>query len=222
MPQHDRNFKRKRLRSFFTIQEKKPQYSDTLEEIENQLINLGMTYLQMNLPVDSITPAFEDHIRSQIDNEINIKILRASEHDLETILHLYNLAWSSTHTPLSVMTLDALKEIYEFPETTFFLARYHGMAAGFIILDFEGDNKEFGIIAGLGVLPQYQKRKIGTLLGLKAWEFFKENGVFELRCEVYMENKGSYEFIKSLGFKEYGQKTYRLDDFFLKYEMDLD
>jgi ribosomal protein S18 acetylase RimI-like enzyme len=48
---------------------------------------------------------------------------------------------------------------------------------------------------------------------MAAWNFFKEIGVKELRCEVYKSNKVSYNFIKSLGFEEYDTKTYKREDF---------
>ncbi len=54
---------------------------------------------------------------------------------------------------------------------------------GFVILDFEGPNKQYGVIVGLGV------------------------------CEVYVENNASYNFIKSMGFEEYDIKIYNSDNF---------
>ena len=84
---------------------------------------------------------------------------------------------------------------------------------GFVILDLEGPNKEYGVIAGLGVIPRYQRRGLGTIIGLAAWEYFKKKGIKELRCEVYKDNKISYDFISSLGFEEYDVKVYKSEDF---------
>lgn len=219
MQEHHSNFKKKRLRTFFHHQEAVHQYSDTLEDIENQLVNMGMTYIQMRLPIDNITKNLEISIRDTIPKEIqNSKIREANEKDLKNIMHLYNNAWSTAHTPFSIMTLDALKEIYDYSETTLLIAEHHETYAGFAILDIEGPNFEYGIISGLGILPRFQRSKIGTLLGLKILEFFKLKGVTELRCEVYIENLTSYNFIKSLRFEEYDRKTYTMQDFMLKYK----
>ncbi|MHA1274891.1 MAG: GNAT family N-acetyltransferase, partial [Promethearchaeota archaeon] len=77
---------------------------------------------------------------------------------------------------------------------------------------------EYGIIAGLGVLPRFQRKGLGKILGMAAWDLFKKKGVKELRCEVYIENKSSYNFIKSLGFEEYEKKVYKMEDFHLNDE----
>ena len=82
-----------------------------------------------------------------------------------------------------------------------------------MIIDFEGENNEYGVIAGLGVLPRYQRKGLGTILGLAAWSYLKEKGIKELRCEVYKDNKVSYNFIKGLQFEEFGERIYRKEDF---------
>jgi hypothetical protein len=51
------------------------------------------------------------------------------------------------------------------------------------------------------------------VLGMAAWNHFKKLGVKELRCEVYRDNKASYDFISSLGFKKFGVKVYKSEDF---------
>ena len=79
---------------------------------------------------------------------------------------------------------------------------------GFAILDFEGEANEYGIIVGLGISPEFQRQGVGTALGVGAWELFMEQEVEEIRCEVYVNNIKSYQFIKSLGFEEYDVKVY--------------
>ena len=116
-------------------------------------------------------------------------------------------------TPYSPITLVTLKRIWNFDDTTILIARVYGTDGGFIILDLEGPNKEFGIIAGLGVIPRFQRKGLGKILGMAAWNHFKKIGVKELRCEVYHENKASYDFISSLGFENYDVKVYRNEDF---------
>ncbi|MBD3196302.1 MAG: GNAT family N-acetyltransferase, partial [Candidatus Lokiarchaeota archaeon] len=123
--------------------------------------------------------------------------------------------WLTANEPFRPIEIDSLRSIYEYPETEILVAKVYGNDGGFIILDFEGQNDEIGVIAGLGVLPRYQRKGLGTVLGMAAWNYFKEQNVEELRCEVYKDNHVSYNFIKSLGFEEYDKKTYTKDDFVL-------
>ena len=98
----------------------------------------------------------------------------------------------------------------------------YGRDSGFVILDFEGDNKEFAIIAALGVLTRFQRKGLGTVLGMAAWNHIKENhpNVKELRCEVYKDNHISYNFIKWIGFEEFGKKLYRKEDFLIEEDIE--
>jgi len=49
---------------------------------------------------------------------------------------------------------------------------------------------------------------------MAAWNHFKKKGVKELRCEVFKDNKVSFNFIKSIGFEEFARKTYKSQDFY--------
>ena len=69
------------------------------------------------------------------------------------------------------------------------------------------------IIAGLGIIPRFQRKGLGTVLGMAAWNYFKEADVKELKCEVYIDNITSYTFISSLGFEEYDTTVYKSEDF---------
>ena len=87
-----------------------------------------------------------------------------------------------------------------------------GIDAGFIITYLEGEDDEYGIIAGLGVIPRFQRKGIATALALSAWkQFFENSEVKELRIEIFISNKYSLKFAKSLGFKEYDLKAFILD-----------
>jgi len=48
---------------------------------------------------------------------------------------------------------------------------------------------------------------------MAAWNYFKEKGLKELRCEVYNDNQKSFNFIKGLKFEEFGRIVYRKEDF---------
>ena len=209
-------FKKERLRSFFLSFEKKPIKDTKQETIVEQIEKKGMEYIQMKLPIKNITKEFEEKIRTKVNSNIlKAKIRNASEEDLERIIEIYNKAWLTSNEPFAPLSHNTLKILFNDPDIVIFIAKVYGFDAGFIILDLEGPNKEYGVIAGLGILPRFQRKGLGTVLGLYTWNSFKEKGIKELRCEVYPGNHTSYNFINSLGFKEYDRKYYKSDDFIL-------
>lgn len=205
------SFKKRSIRSLFLGYDKKEKSAD---EVENEILTTGMKYIQLKLPVEKINEQFEAEITKKVEkNFLNAKIRNATKEDLESVVLMYNRSWMTSHTPFSPISIDTLKKILAYPETTILIARVYGIDAGFIILDLEGPNKEFGVIAGLGVIPRFQRKGLGTVLGIAGWNHFKKLGVKELRCEVYHENIVSYDFITSLGFEEFGEKVYKSEDF---------
>ena len=205
------SLKKRKVRSFMLAFEKKDK---TEEEIENELATTGMEYIQMKLPVVNITPEFEEMLTEKVErNILRAKIREAKVEDLESVQALYNRSWMTSNTPYSSITLNSLKTIFEYPETIILIARVYGSDAAFVILDYEGPNNEFGIIVGLGVMPRFQRKGLGTVIGMAAWNYFKKKGVKELRCEVYKDNIVSYNFIKSIGFEEFARKVYKSEDF---------
>ncbi|MGQ4875032.1 MAG: GNAT family N-acetyltransferase [Promethearchaeia archaeon] len=210
------SLKKKRIRTFFANLSVHIKEKESKEEIQEEIAKKGLSYVQMRLPISKITPEFENKLREKVDkNILHAKIREATEDDLESVMYIYNRAWMTANTPFAPIDLESLKYIYNYPETKILIARVYGTDAGFIILDFEGKNLEYGIIAGLGILPRFQRKGLGTVLGMAAWDYFKKKNVKELRCEVYKDNLHSYNFIKSLGFEEFDTKIYKMEDFHL-------
>ena len=209
------DFKKKRIRAFFLHFKSISKDIGKSEVILDEIEQTGLEYIQMKLPIENITPEFEADLSKKVEKNILHAIIReASEIDLESIMYIYNRSWLTSNTPFSRITVVSLKIIYDYPETVILIAKVYGSDAAFIILDFEGPNNEYGVIAGLGVLPRFQRKGLGTVIGMAAWNFFKEKkGVKELRCEVFTENSTSYNFIKSLGFEEFDSKIYISEDF---------
>lgn len=208
--------KRRFLRSLFLSIEKDKQ-KGRASDLEKRILEDGMVYVQMRLPVERITKSFEDQLKEKIEHNIyHANIRTATEKDLQTIVDIYNKSWLTANTPFRPLARESMKKIFADPTTVFLIARVYGIDGAFVILDFEGDHNEYGIIAGLGVIPRFQRKGLGTVLGLAAWEYFKNKGVKELRCEVYKGNKRSFNFIKSLNFEAYGEKAYRKEDFELE------
>lgn len=206
------SIKKRKIRSFFLAFERRDR---TEGDIENELLTTGLEYIQMKLPVDKITPEFENKITEKVKrNILRAKIREAKLEDLESVVALYNRSWMTSNTPYSPISIESLKVIFKYPETKILIAQAYGSDAAFVILDYEGSNKEYGIIAGLGVIPRFQRKGLGTVIGMVAWDYFKKRGVKELRCEVFKDNKVSYNFIKSIGFEEFARKIYKNEDFY--------
>lgn len=161
-------------------------------------------YIQMRLLVNAITEDFEKKLRQRANqNNKNYEIREANKEDIKSIVRLYKQAWHSTPMPYHTLNEQNLIEMMEDPNIVFLIAYMDSTESGFALIYFSGENDEVGVIAGLGVIPELQRKGLGTLLGLAAWEYFKERGVKELRCKVYKKNPISYSFIKGLKFKEY-------------------
>lgn len=204
--------KKAQIRSFFLSFEKKVI---TKKEIENDLLLTGLEYIQMKLPVSNITPEVEEKLKKKVEHNIlRAKIREAKLEDLDSVMYIYNRSWLVSSTPFRPIKKETLKIIYEYSETKILIARAYGSDAAFVILDYEGPNNEYGIIAGLGVIPRFQRKGLGTVIGMTAWNYFKKKGVKELRCEVFKDNKVSFNFIKSIGFEEFARKTYKSEDFY--------
>ncbi len=216
------DLKKRRIREFFSTFKLKPkEKEEDIDKIQEKVFQEGMVYIQMKLPVEKITPEFEAELIETIEkNFIHANIREATRKDLKILMDLYNKAWLTSNTPFRPITIDSLRQIIEDPDTVFLISKVYGIDAGFVILDFEGKNKEYGIIAGLGVLPRFQRKGLGTILGMAAWNYFKNKGVIELRCEVYKDNLGSHSFIKWIGFEEYKKMLYRKEDFLIEEEIE--
>jgi len=207
----NRDFKKIRLRSFFLNQEKKSKTTEKKEDFEKKIEEIGMEYIQMKLPLKNITPEYENEIKKKVENNVlNAKIRQASENDLNTIIEIYNRSWLTSNEPFAPLSYESIKILFDDPEIVILIAKVYGIDAGFIILDIEGN---YGVIAGLAVIPRFQRKGLGKILGLAGWNYLKNKGIKELRCEVYPDNKVSYNFIKSLGFEEFDRKYYTAENF---------
>jgi len=161
-------------------------------------------FIQLKLDIESITKDFENIIQEKIKQKCAyIKIDVANPDDIDKVFMLYKRSFLTSKTPMESISIDYLEKLYQIPEVSFYIAKIYGIPAGFMILDFEGYNNEYGFIMALGIIPRFQRKGIGLALGLRAWSHFKERNIKELRCEVYYQNENSIGFLKSLNFQEF-------------------
>ncbi|MFX1444952.1 MAG: GNAT family N-acetyltransferase [Promethearchaeota archaeon] len=179
---------------------------DTFQNITAEILDVfeeRPSYVQMRLPVDKITQEFEESLKEKIEQGVlQAEIRKATEQDIEKVYNIYSKAWQSTSMPFREVSQDTFLKFQKQFNTIFLVARVESIDSGFILIHFEGKNNEIGVINGFGVLPQFQHKGLGITLAMAAWNYFKERGVRELRCEVHKDNKIPYAFIKSLGFEE--------------------
>ncbi len=140
--------------------------------------------------------------RDESLKRVEIRKLHPDE-DAEEFIRAYNRAFITAPDPYRSLSLEDVKHFN--PESTF-VAVLYGRIVGFIFLVIEPVVKHGielgsqGVIAGIGVDPRFRRKRIAFLLAAKAAQFFTENDVIELICEVYHENKVSYNFIRNFGF----------------------
>ncbi len=210
------DLKKRKIRAFFFSVETKKKQNIEVDKAAEELYQDGMVYIQMKLPVEKITKDFESKLKDKIEHSIiKAKIREATKEDLDSLKNIYNRAWLTSNTPFRPISKTDLSKILEYPDTLFLIGKIYGMDAAFLLLDFEGKSNEYAIIAALAVLPRFQRRGVGSVLGMASWQYLKEKypNVKEIRCEVYRDNKVSYSFIKGIGFEEYNTKTYKKEDF---------
>jgi ribosomal protein S18 acetylase RimI-like enzyme len=210
------DLKKRKIRAFFLSIETKKKQNLEVDKAADDLYQDGMVYIQMRLPVDKITEDFEAKLKNKIEhNIIKAKIREATKEDLDSLKQIYNRAWLTSNTPFRPITKTDLEKILDYPETIFLIAKVYGNDAAFLLLDFEGKDNEYAIITALAVIPRFQRRGVGSVLGMAGWQYIKEKhpNVKEIRCEVYRDNNVSYSFIKGIGFEEYDTKVYKKEDF---------
>ncbi|MFX0011277.1 MAG: GNAT family N-acetyltransferase [Candidatus Hermodarchaeota archaeon] len=170
----------------------------------DELLERNPNYIQMRLPVRKITPEFEKMLRSKVEHNIfHAEVREANMNDIDCLIKLHDVAWHSTPMPYKPLNRESITKMLKDPNIIFLVAKVDGNDRGFALIYYTGEEKEIGVIAGMGIIPEYQRKGLGTILGLATWDYFKQKGVFELRCKVYKDNEISYNFIKGLGFEEH-------------------
>lgn len=163
-------------------------------------------FIQMRLPVFNITEDFENNLKDKIkDSLINAEIREATREDIDHLIDLHDRAWHSTPMPYRPLTKEKIINMLIDESIIFLIAKVEGEDSGFALIYFTSKDNLVGVIAGLGILPELQRKGLGTILGMASWDLFKKKGVKELRCKVYKDNKASYSFIRGLGFEEYDE-----------------
>lgn len=178
------------------------------EEVINNTQEGKYKFIVMKMSWDRALEVIKQ-IEEQDENDSkheNVKIREFDPtKDAEKFIRCYNRAFITAPDPYRSLTIADVQHFK--PESTF-VAILYGRIVGFIFLVIEPiiqQGKQIGkqgVIAGIGVDPRYRRKRIAFFLATRAAKYFAQHDVLELVCEVFHENKISYQFIRSFGFTE--------------------
>ena len=167
-------------------------------------------YIIMNLPVERVSNEKLDEMREKTRNIAALfKTREAVREDIPSLCDLYNTAFFQCPDPYRPVTIDDMTQIYD--HSHIILGSMYGMDSAFIVIKFEEQENEDGVIekiavvCGIAVHPRHRQKGLATATGLAAWEFLEEKPLDMLQCEVYEKNEPSLSFISWVGFRPVGE-----------------
>ena len=85
------------------------------------------------------------------------------------------------------------------------VAKADNEVAGFVIIQIELDNNEFGHIVTLNIAPNYRHKGIATKLMQEIESLLKQRGVSECHLEVREDNNPAIKLYQKLGYQTMGK-----------------
>ena len=79
-------------------------------------------------------------------NYLKPKVREASKSDLGSLVNIYNISWMTSNTPFRNLTVKTMENLHNNRDIIILIAKVYGIDAGFIILDFEGAEKNVNLI----------------------------------------------------------------------------
>lgn len=111
------------------------------------------------------------------------------------------------------MTKEFIQQLYEregkhHDPDGWIAAQMQNKFVGFAIAIREEDD---GLIAEVGVIPQFRRQGIGTFLTLKALQRLKERGFKQAFLGVDLQNAAAISLYEKLGFEKVPWEIYELE-----------
>ncbi|NHI93527.1 MAG: GNAT family N-acetyltransferase [Candidatus Lokiarchaeota archaeon] len=105
-------------------------------------------------------------------------------------------------------TLLSIESKKKFFEMKIFFAMKKNVEIGFIAILPKTDQygKKKATISLLAVIPEFRRQKIGSILAICSYDWLINEGIYDLFALVGEDNIPSYNFMRSLGFKEYDRE----------------
>ena len=85
------------------------------------------------------------------------------------------------------------------------VAKVNTEVAGFVIIQIEMDNNEFGHIITLNIAPSFRHKGIATKLMQEIESLLKQRGVSECHLEVREDNNAAIKLYQKLGYQTMGK-----------------
>ena len=154
----------------------------------------------------------------------SIMIEKALSDDAEEILYLINTSNREAykdiipkeHFKVPILTLEELLEIFQ--RMTFYVHKSAGMIIGVAALQIESEKT--GRLHWVYVLPEYQRRGIGTTLITHLEKKAREIGLKKMRLRTIEKAEQAVNFYKKLGY----HLAYKIEEpwgFMVSMEKDL-
>ncbi|WP_046213542.1 aminoglycoside 6'-N-acetyltransferase [Paenibacillus wulumuqiensis] len=132
-------------------------------------------------------------------------IVKAGQSHLNEVTSLAMQLWpDNVETELSA----DFEETLESPKDIVYVAIVEGMSVGFIHMSLRHDYVEgsdyspVGYVEGIYVDPAFRHRGISTRLLAAGEEWSRSLGCSQIASDTELDNQGSQEFHKKLGFQE--------------------
>ncbi len=85
------------------------------------------------------------------------------------------------------------------------VAKVNNEVTGFVIIQIELDNNEFGHIVTLNIAPSFRHKGIATKLMQEIELLLKQRGVSECHLEVREDNNAAIKLYQKLGYQTMGK-----------------
>ena len=171
---------------------------------------------------DELRIAFEDESeRFSLDDDLEVTIRQAQQDDLSGLVGAIREALSDqryieAETVADVVeSEDVLLRHNDVEKRVFFVATVHGDVIGWIHINAPTVEKlAHTAELTVGVVENYQGRRIGTRLLERGVEWAVENGFEKLYNSVPSSNEGAIEFLERHGWEAEAvrENHYKLDD----------
>lgn len=163
-------------------------------------------YYKMSCPIevvlDKLSTVYSEVADTDVFKSLRVKSLE-EKNVYEDLVFVFNRSLLAGYDPYQPIDIEEAKK---FPSTTF-VGYLYGRPVGFIIYTIEDrGGKKVGVIAGLGVIPEYRGRGVAKSMIIKTAEVIREKfNVDTLECDVYEKNTASLNLVKKFGFKKIGE-----------------
>lgn len=133
-----------------------------------------------------------------------VRIREARPEDLQTVLGIEYKCFPDPYP------INLLKRLHLMHPDGFLVADAEGVVVGYVIGVLRWG--ETGHVLAIGVPPNYQRNRVGTMLLKSIIDHLRNKGAKTVRLEVRKSNQAAQQFYKNMGFIEREQILYYYED----------